>query len=407
MARSWQVAPLTGTRLVLMSLIVFAATRVLSTVFLILAHARQEPYLPWTGEEVGFLDLSVLWDGSWYRSIAEDGYPPELPVDDEGRAFQNQWAFYPLFPALARLVMLVPGVEFPLAATLVSLAAGAGAAVLMVRLFARFAPVPVGLAAMALWAVQPAAPILQVAYTESLATLVLVALLTALGDRRWLPVGLLAVILGFTRPIAAPLTVVVGVVVLREVWRWWQRHDRRPGELLAPLAATVVTALSGLIWPTVAGLRTGSPDAYANTMAAWRSGHEIVPIRPWVDNTAYLLFRDTTNPRLYALLAVVLLGVLLVLAAAGPWASRLPLELRLWMVAYPAYLLVVLDVGTSLIRYAIPLFPLALVLVGGGLRRTPRWWPVPAAVLFVVLAWLQYRWTTQLFHFTPPSDYPP
>ena len=107
------------------------------------------------------------------------------------------------------------------------------------------------------------------------------------------------------------------------------------------------------------------------------------------------------------LLAVAALAACLVAAAVGPWAARLPVELRLWMVAYPAYLFAVLDVGTSLIRYAVPLFPLALVLVGGGWRRIPRWWPVPAAAVIVGFVVLQYFWTMGLLHFEPPSDFPP
>lgn len=395
--------------LILAALTVYAATRVVSTALLVMVQARQEPYTPWTGPdgEVSFLDLSVLWDGSWYRIIAEDGYPAELPRGADGQVRQNAWAFYPAFPLLARVLMVAPGVDFRLAGTLVALCAGAGAAVLMVRLFARFTPAPVALAAMGVWALQPAAPTLQVAYSESLAMLVLVALLTALIDRRWLEVGLLAVVLGLTRPIAVPLAIVVGIAFLREAWDWRQRGDRRLAALVPPAAATLVTGLSGLIWPTIAGLRTGVPDAYTETMAAWRAGHEIVPLWPWITNPAWLLFRDTAHPRLYALLAVLLLAAFLVLAAVGPWASRLPMELRVWMVAYPAYLFVVLDVGTSLIRYALPLFPLALVLIGGGLRRIPRWWPWLAAALALGFVYLQLRWALGLFLFTPPSGFPP
>lgn len=396
-------------RLTVTALIAYLLSRCVSTVFLLIARGQQDSYPRWTGEDgtVSFLDMSVLWDGSWYRAIAEGGYPSELPLHDDGTVRQNQWAFYPAFPLLSRVVMVVPGVDFRLAGTIVALVAGAGAAVLMARLFARYAPAPLAVTAVTVWAVQPAAPTMQVAYTESLAALVLVAALTALIDRRWYAVAGLAVILGLTRPITLPFALVVGLVLLWEGWRWWQRPGRDPRELVPPVIATVVAGASGLLWATIVGVATGVPDGYTQTMAAWRAGGEIVPFRPWIDNTAHLLFRDTASPRLYAALAVIALAVVLVAAAAGPWAARLAPELRLWMVAYPAYLAAVLDVGTSLIRYAVPLFPLALILVGGGLRRPPRWWPVLAGVVIVVLIWLQYRWTIGLFHFEPPSDYPP
>jgi len=400
---------ITGSRLGWAALAVYLATRAVSTLFILAAGRLQVPYERWTGPgPVTFLDMSVVWDGSWYRTIAEDGYPAELPLSDDGVVRQNQWAFYPLFPMLSRGLMVLTGMDFRLAGTLVALVTGCGAAVLMVRLFARYAPPAVALAAMGVWAVQPAAPTLQIAYTESLAVLVLVGFFLALVQRNWLLVGVLAVVLGVTRPIALPLALVVGVVVLLEVRRWWTARPRPTMRTLAaPVAALLVTGFSGLIWPTIVTIGTGRSDGYAETMASWRAGHEIVPFRPWIDNTAYLLFRETGHPRLYAALAVTALALLLILAAAGPWARRLPLELRLWIVAYPAYLAAVLDVGTSLIRYAIPLFPIALILIGGGARRIPRWWPVLATVLAVLLIVAQHQWTTQLLVLDPPSDFPP
>ncbi|KAB7746258.1 hypothetical protein GA707_01690 [Nostocoides sp. F2B08] len=395
-------------RLALAALLVYVATRLVSTAFIAQSVPRQVPFEQWTGPKVTFLDMSVLWDGSWYRHIVENGYPDQLPLDAVGNVAQNAWAFYPLFPELVGRLMGLTGADFRLAATLVSLVAGAGAAVLMVHLFARYAPAPVALAAMTVWAVQPAAPTLQIAYTEALAMLILVGLLTSLIDRRWGAVAVLAVLLGLTRPIAVPVAAVVGVVVLREVLAWWRERPGRPAHtLVEPVAALAVTGLSAVLWPTFVGLRTGRSDAYSETMSSWRAGHEIVPLRPWIDNTAVLLFADSARPRLYAALAVGLLVAFLIAAAVGPWAYRLPMELRLWMLAYPAYLAVVLDVGTSLIRYAIPLFPVALVIIGGGLRRIPRWWPALAALLIVAFLWGQWHWTMGLLVFEPPSGYPP
>ncbi|MFN2318209.1 MAG: hypothetical protein ABR500_00820 [Dermatophilaceae bacterium] len=392
----------------LIALLVYAASRMVTSAFVVQAAQRQLPYEPWTGPEVTFLDMSVMWDGSWYRHIVSSGYPDALPIDAVGNVAQNAWAFYPVFPRLVGGLMRFTGMDFRLTATLVSLLAGAAAAVLMVHLFARYAPAPVAVSAMALWAVQPASASLQIAYTESLATLVLVGLLTALIDRRWWLVAALAVVLGLTRPIAVPVALVVGIVVLREILTWWLQRSRRPAHTLSlPVAALAVTGAAAVLWPTLVSVRTGRSDAYAQTMAAWRAGHEIVPLRPWIDNTAAILFSGSSRPTLYAALVVVALAAFLVAAAVGPWAARLPLELRLWMLAYPAYLALVLDVSTSLVRYAVPLFPLTLVLIGGGLRRIPHWWPVLATVLVALSLWGQHAWTTELLVLDPPANYPP
>ena len=46
-----------------------------------------------------------MFDGSWYRNVAENGYPAELPRGEDGLVQQNAWAFFPLFPMLARGLM--------------------------------------------------------------------------------------------------------------------------------------------------------------------------------------------------------------------------------------------------------------------------------------------------------------
>ena len=92
----------------------------------------------------------------------------------------------------------------------------------------------------------------------------------------------------------------------------------------------------------------------------------------------------------------------------GPWATRLGPELRAWCLAYPAYLAVVLDPFTSIFRYALPLFPLVAVVLGGGLGGRPAALAVAACgVLVAVGIGGQALWIWKLLVYVPPSDYPP
>jgi hypothetical protein len=50
---------------------------------MILAARGQVPNM-WTSAHPGYFDLGVQWDGSWYREIAEHGYPHTLPHDAAG-----------------------------------------------------------------------------------------------------------------------------------------------------------------------------------------------------------------------------------------------------------------------------------------------------------------------------------
>ena len=93
----------------------------------------------------------------------------------------------------------------------------------------------------------------------------------------------------------------------------------------------------------------------------------------------------------------------------GPWARALGPELRAWCLAYPAYLGLVLDPFTSIFRYLLPLFPLLVVVLGGGWadRRVPRFlWPRTALLVAAGVAG-QVAWVFHLLVFVPPSDYPP
>ncbi|MCE0486294.1 hypothetical protein [Ornithinimicrobium sediminis] len=400
---------LTGERVpfVLTVLAVWTLLRIVTTTILLwVTYAEQDPSV-FTGTQPPFFDVAILWDGKWYQRIAVEGYPGELPVDAAGDVQQNPWAFYPVFPLTVRLLMGGTGLPFGVAATAVATVLGYAAALAIAGLLRHLVGAPGALAAVALVGAFPAAPTLQVAYTESLALLLLATVLWLLVRRRWLPAAGVALLTGLARPIALPLGLVALVAVLV---RWRSRHEEpiSRGEGLGMVSALAACAASGLIWPAVAWVRTGRPDAYTVTMSAWRQGEPITPFVPTVEVTQ-LLFGDLRGP-----LLLLGAGGLLVLAVAGPWARGLGVELRTWCLAYPLYLAAALDPWTSIYRYLLPLFPLFVLLVGAGWARDdrrgrqPGWLlGVRTAVLVTLFVGWQVWWTWELFRFVPPSDFPP
>jgi hypothetical protein len=349
---------------------------------------------------VTYFPFTALWDGQWYLRVAEGGYPDVLPVTDTGKVGENPWAFYPLFPLMARVGMALTGLDFATVASSIALLCGAGAAVVMGLLLRERVGDPAAYVVVALWASFPASVTLQLAYTESLAVLLLVGYLYALARERWLVATAVAVLIGLSRPIAAPL----GLVTLVVVFVRWRRRRERPitaGTYAAMLAALVGCGVAGLLWPAIAWWRTGVSSAYTDTMAAWRSYRSIELFVPWADRVQ----DPSWGPWLVGGPVVVLL------MAAGPWARNLGADLRTWTLGYTAYLVATLDPFTSIFRYLIPLFPLLVVLLGAGRadRRGNTWTrllvrAVPLLIAFVVG---QYYWTDVLWRFVPPSDYPP
>src|SRR5690606_13431245 len=114
------------------------------------------------------------------------------------------------------------------------------------------------------------APVLQTAYTESLALLLLAAALWLVLARRYVAAMPVVLALGLTRAVALPLVLVVvahGLLRLREArgaGPAWPLGERVGLGVLA-----LLTGVSGLLWPALVGLLTGEPDAYAQTQAAW------------------------------------------------------------------------------------------------------------------------------------------
>ena len=346
----WYVVPLA----------IFLLTRVVSGVLIVLVARDQIPAsalppdmpIPTLVDPHTYLHVIANWDGQWYRQIAAHGYPSHVPVVD-GSLQQNAWAFYPGFPFLVRLVMTT-GVSFGLAASVVSLACGAGAMCLMYRLLVDTCGRFVAALTVLALCCSPAAPILQTAYTESLALLLVMVALWALEGRRHLVLALAGVALSLTRPIAPALV----LVVLAQLVVRWRSRDSAPwaaGERRGLVGAAVAIALGTLVWPVVTGIALGRWDAYTQTQRAWAT---VGGNRP--DTWLQSLWHGAPAGRWVVVLLV--LGLLVVAAwRARPWT----VGIRAWTVAYPLLILAVTPPTASVIRFS--------VLAGAA------WWPAPAA----------------------------
>lgn len=388
---------------------VWLVARAFSVVVLMLVARTQEAN-PWTDAAPSYTHYTgLMWDASWYREIAEAGYPSGLPRGFDGRVTQSAWAFFPLFPMLVRGVMELTGGPWDVVAPTLALLLGTAAA-LVVRLVLAaavergpLAGTDVGrrlpLAGVAVLGTLGAAPILQVAYTESLALLVLAGVLWCLVERQYLLAAVLLPVLGLTRAVALPVVV---AVVAHAAGRYRAARadgDRLPGaDWLSMAALAAMAVVSGLLWPGLVGLRTGTPDAYTQVQAAWRGRGDVVPLLPWVD-IARFFAGDW-----WVVALVVVLGAGVVLVATRPLRLLGP-ELWGWTAGYLAYLLVAIEPGTSLVRFLVLAFPIAPVLALLALRA-PRWRTALAGLL-VAAAITQVAWVATVWRLVPPSGWPP
>jgi len=369
-------------------LAVWLASRVVSTVLLLAvwgtATANGWRFASYRREGT-FWSFLGSWDASFYRTIAEHGYPTTLPTDAAGHVLPNPWAFLPVFPALARAVEPLVGGSFWVAGVLVATLAGAGACVVLYRLVTAVTDARRASWATALFAFGPTGFLLQVAYAESTFLLLLFGALLALVRRRYwvvLPLGLVA---AFTKPGVLALAVALAVHL---VVRW--RVERRAlpvRDVVAVVVAGLVTAAAGLAWPFVASAATGRPDAYLETELSWWVGfvgrQHFAPLTPW-----FTMAGTWLGPAGIVLVVVVLAG------AVWFWTRRgvraLGVEVVSFTAAYALYLVAVFLPQQSLPRLLMPTAPLFAADAFTGTRRRAVSWLVAGVCLqavAVVLLW--------------------
>ena len=212
--------------------------------------------------------VATNWDGQWYRLIAEQGYPLDLPVDTHGHVVMNSWAFFPLFPVTAGLISRVTGLGFTTVAPLLNLVLGAVAVLVMYRLLRgtlnRFA----ASATVVVTCVFMSAPAMQLSYTEGLALLLVCLSLLLLRSRHYGWFAVTALALSLTRPIALALVPVV-------VAHWLARRRDPDDETFAsraPAGRPAGALVRGRHWPVAADRGTRDSATCSPTRRRWPRG---------------------------------------------------------------------------------------------------------------------------------------
>lgn len=369
-------------------LLLWLASRVVSTALLatvyVVATANGWTFASYR-RDPSFFTFSGSWDASFYRIIAEHGYPTTLPLDAAGHLAPNAWAFLPVFPALVRAVMPLTGGSFWVAGVLVSAVAGAGACVLLYRLVLAVGCSHRARWATALFAFAPTGFLLQVAYAESTFLLLLFGSLLALVRRRYWLVAPLGLVAAFTKPGVLALAVALAVHL---VVRWVQERRALPvRDAVAIVVSGLVVAAAGLAWPVIASAVTGRPNAYLDTELSWWVGfvgrQHFAPLTPW-----FTMAGTWLGPLGIVLVVAVLAG------AVWFWWRRdvraLGVDVWAFTASYGLYLVAVFLPQQSLPRLLMPMAPLLGSDVFVRTRRRAVTWLVVGVCLqpvAIVLLW--------------------
>lgn len=336
----------------------------------------------------GYLSLMTNWDGQWYRVIAERGYPQVLPRTVTGHVDMNPWAFFPVFPVTVGLLMRLTGLPFVVVGPILSTLIGVAAILMLFKLVDEAVGRWAGIVSVIATCFYVASPIFSASYTESTALLLVTLTLWLLRRRRygWVVVALL--VLALSRNVVIAM---VPVIIAHAVVRWRTGDEgAHPTRLRLGLGALAVYAgLLTWLWPAVASVVTNTPDAYSQTMLAWRIQTNI-KLYMWWD----LLYG-------YGGVVGQALGVLGVAAFAWFMLSRHSWrwgpEIWGWAGAYPAYIILVTSTTPSRVRYALLAFPMTLIIAWFLQLRPWRQWRYWALGSIVVSGSILMWWYTATY----------
>ena len=332
-------------RWVLVPLAVAIASRVFSLAVIGIQAARGD----------SLAQVFTKSDAGWYLGIAADGYHADPLRFSPGGGPQHDFAFYPAWPLLLRVLPGPTEIAGAILANLLFLVA----AVLVWRLFAdRFGrrDATVG---TALLAFAPAAYVFSLPYTESLFVL-LAAASFLLHRSLWRgPVGAATVLTRVAGGAIAASALLEAILV--------RGRERR-----AAIAAVVGAGLGLLAWLGYVAILTGDPLGYAQGTPNWMANGGFAGVvqaftKPTVERLTFL-----------AAYGLVVVGAVLLV--------RRDRELAVYSLV--AVALPMLPGGSlgSFPRYALVAFPAFAMLAG---RLGPRWgWALVAgfAVLQAILA---------------------
>jgi len=312
-----------------------------------------------------------LWDGSWYRRLAEHGY---------SAAPHEAMRFFPGYVWLGRVVGFGLLDERPLGLLVVANVSAFVALVLLHQLvrYENFSPGEATFS-VALLALFPSAAVLVWGYSEGLFLAAAIGCFLGLRRQRWWWAAAAAMVAALTRPVGVLLVLPAVVEVVRAV-----RHGRRleagaVAAVIAPFVGLTVTlansAWAGEGW--LAPLRVQEP----------LRGDVVEPVSRLVQAVADLFdSSQSLADGLHAPFAVAF--VVLVVVAA----RRLPASYSLFAGAMVAVALAAENLN-SLERYALGAFP--LVLAATVLTRPVPTWRGPllsacagSLVALTALSWI-------------------
>ena len=174
---------------------------------------------------------------------------------------------------------------------------------------------------------------------------------------------------------------------------------------MAAVVMLVMTGLSGVAWPLVAGWVSGIPSAFFEVQAAWGMQPSAGPFTLWLQWA-------WDSKGVLGVIVIVGLVATYISLIAGRHGRWIPVEVRAWAIAYPIYLFAVVRPITSMWRFLLLDFPLAALAASVAMRTSngsqvvPHWRRRVGIVVLLLLIGMLW-WSSSLLTYTPWGSRPP
>ena len=318
-----------------------------------------------------FLEPWQRWDSNFYLQIAKEGYGISSPTV----------AFPPLYPSLIRVVGILIGGQYLLAALLISWSAAFGACFLLEERFAQKVDQKTAVRGIRNLLFFPTAFFFFAGYTESL-FLFLVLFAWRYADRgQWLLAGVVGALATMTRFVGIVLVIPFGLMFI----------DNRDNKNRISWFGLLLIPSAYLGWRMFTSVFFKIQPSYALDLG-WALHFDW----PWVGflGSLQLIFSQSISETFFAymdLLAISLIGI-----SIWWWLRRMNFpEVMFMATVWLISLMKISDSGLlgSTSRYILPLFPMYLMLSHFGSKpKFDRIILITSIFLWLICAALFFTW---------------
>jgi hypothetical protein len=217
-----------------------------------------------------FIDAFNIWDAGWYRSIIENGYNTYFNINQNGQA---NWAFFPLYPIIIKLIHVILPININILGTVVSTIFFAGALIMSyLYILETRGNRKEGVLFAIIMSFGIYSFYFSVLYTESLYIFLLITSLYFLNKRDYLLVGIFGALLSATRNMGVMLVVAVAVQYVYEYFKnnknikMFLFDTSKNSNLILGISLIPLGLFSYMayLWKLV-----GDPMAFSNVQIAW------------------------------------------------------------------------------------------------------------------------------------------